>query len=118
MPNLLDLMTDEEREQVSKAQAKTVEVSRPEYVIAKFGCYYGWQAVEAVKRGYVQKGEEKIMLTFDEVATLVEAGDKIHAQKMIDLGRAVRAGVASAMAKNPRKVFESAMAGFAKKAKI
>lgn len=124
MPNLLELMTDADRKMVANLRNKRggaifPSVSNVSLQIAKLGYYYGWGAIEAVKRGYVEKGTAKILLSMEEVGMLVEAGEKIHAQHMVDLARATRAGTASALSdKHPKQVFEKGVESFIKRAKI
>lgn len=124
MPNLLELMNDNDRKIVAKLQRKKTSTALPEVSpislqIAKLGYFYGWSAIEAVKRGYVEKGDAKIALTMEEVAMLVEAGEKVHAQHMVDLARATRAGTASALSdKHPKQVFEKGVEQFVKRARI
>lgn len=124
MPNLLDLMTDEDRKAVDDIRQKKINSNLPKVSvvslqIAKLGYYYGWSAIEAVKRGYVHSDSGKIALTMEEVMMLVEAGEKIHAQHTVDLARATRAGTASALSdKHPKQVFEKGVESFIKRAKI
>lgn len=118
MANLRDLMSDEEWQQATNTQKSDEAVVSPLLLqIAKFGYYYGWEAIEAVKRGYVQKGNKQINLELDEVTVLVEAAEKNYAQHIIDIGKAVRAGVVSSMSKHPKKDFEAALESFIKRAK-
>ena len=67
MANLLDLMTPEDREAVEVAFKKRMsgdntfrkgKVSRVAYLLAELGMLYGWEAIVAAKRGYIE--------TFDE----------------------------------------------------
>lgn len=124
MPNLLELMTESDRNIVAGLRTRQINsglphVSQISLQIAKLGYYYGWGAIESVKRGYVEKGGAKIALTMDEIALLVEAGEKIHAQHMIDLARATRAGAASAIdIKHPKQVFEKGVELFTKRVNI
>lgn len=124
MPNLLELMPEEDRRIAAKIGTRKSNPNLPgvslvTLQIAKLGYYYGWSAIEAVKRGYTEKGDAKIALTMGEVAALVEAGEKIHAQHMVDLARAVRAGAASAISdKHPKQVLEKGVEHFTKRAKV
>lgn len=121
MPNLLDLMTEDDRQKALESSRKRVsapngKISPVVMEVAKLGFYYGWSAIEAVKRGYVEKDGEKIMLTMDEVSTLVDAAEKIWAQKCIDLAHCSQIGTASAMAKSPKKVFTEGVKPWVKRA--
>lgn len=123
MPNLLDLMTEDDRQKALESSRKRAaspngKISPVVMQVAKLGAYYGWEAIESVKRGYVEKDGEKIMLTMDEVSALVEASDKIWAQKCIDLAHCVQIGTASAMAKNPKRVFDEGVKPWIKRATI
>lgn len=124
MPNLLDIMTDDDRQSATKLAHKhsngqlSSKVNPMVYQVAKLGYYYGWGAIEAVKRGYVDKDGEKIMLTMEEVSELVKAADKIWAQKCIDLTHCSQIGTSSAMSEHPKQVFEKAIKPFEKMAAI
>lgn len=123
MTSLLDLMSEEERRSVAKLRNRgvnnSIEVSPINLLVAKLGYFYGWSAIESVKRGYVEKGDTRIVLSMEEVSMLVEAGEKIHAQHMIDVARATRAGVASGMSdKHPKQIFEKGVECFIKRAKV
>lgn len=124
MPNLLDLMAEEDRQSVIRLRkhrsstAQKGQTGATNLMIAKLGYYYGWSAIESVKRGYVQKGDKTIALGMPEVKMLVEMGDKVYAQNMIDMGQAICAGVASAMNdKKASTVFKQVMKRFIDKVK-
>ena len=70
MANLLDLMTPEDREAVEVAFKKRMsgdntfrkgKVSRVAYLLAELGMLYGWEAIVAAKRGYIETFDEHTM---------------------------------------------------------
>lgn len=139
MANLLDLMKPEDRARVEDAYKKRMNGDLsyrkgmhipPEiHLVAELGCLYGWGAIEAAKRGYVEafevkhvSGERverrtKIPLTLEEISVLVEAGRKVRYSAVVDDARATQAGVSSAMSKKPNRVFQQSMKEYINRAK-
>lgn len=127
MPNLLDLMTPEDREIVRKnyqerksgntSYRKGMSIPPDIFIIAELGYYYGWGAIETAKRGYVESfatvtednkrvtRRTKIPFTMEEAAILVEAAKKIEYSKVVDAARGTQVAVGSVMSKNPKRTF-------------
>lgn len=104
---------------------KTLKIPPDVYLIAEFGYYYGWGAVEAAKRGYVEgfrierdksgritRIPTKIELTLEEVNLFVEAARKVWYSKNVDLARGSQVATASALSKHPNTVFDQGMKKF------
>ena len=98
MANLLDLMTPEDREAVEVAFKKRMsgdntfrkgKVSRVAYLLAELGMLYGWEAIVAAKRGYIE--------TFDDY---------------VNYARIVCVGTGSAFSKNPNETLRDGMKPF------
>lgn len=117
--NLLDLMTEEERKRVKARAHKRrergvvdVEISPEIYMVAEFGYYYGWQAVQAVRNN-------EISLT--EMYALNEAARKVWYNKLVENSRASMVATASAMAGKKQdavKSFDSGMKPFKERARL
>lgn len=134
MSNLLDLMSEEDRKKSLEAFEKRMngdtsyrkdqKIDPTVYLIAELGYYYGWGAVEAAKRGYIEtfddhtKERKKMILTLEEIAVLVEAARKVWYSKVLDTSRGSFVAVGSAMSKSPKQSFKEGMKPFAKGAQI
>ena len=140
MANLLDLMQPDERERALAAferrksgdtsYRKDLKIPPEVYLIAELGYYYGWGAIEAAKRGYVESFEilnkdgervekrTKIALTMEEIAVLVEAAHKIWYGKVVDQARGAQAASASVMSKNPERTFKNGLNPYMQRAKL
>lgn len=131
MPNLLDLMSEEDRQlMISLADKRkrnggfaTVSVSPEAYLVAELGYYYGWSAIESVKRGFVETFDDngnkrKIILSMDEVQLLVEAARKVWYNKLIEMGRSTQVAAASVMSKHAKKAFTDGMKPFMERARL
>ena len=78
MANILDLMTEEDRQKSVSAferrmsgdtsYRKDHKISPISFLVAEFGYYYGWGAVEAVKRGYIIGRHDDLAVTAVELA--------------------------------------------------
>lgn len=98
MPNLLDLMTDEDKAWVKQ---RTIERTTPKYkqdipmplfLCAQLGYYYGWDAVVDFRRGYHTGYDAKGQITryafsLEDAVSLVEAARKVHYTIKLDEGR-------------------------------
>lgn len=98
MPNLLDLMTDEDKEWVKQ---RTIERSQPKhkqdipmplFLCAQLGYYYGWGAVVDFRRGYHvgynENGSVKLYeFGLEDAIGLIEAARKVHYRLKLDEGR-------------------------------
>lgn len=133
MPSLLDLMSDEDKQKSLSAferrmsgdtsYRKDRKISPVSFLVAEFGYYYGWGAVEAVKRGYIlgyhdDGTQHKIPMTMEEVAELVEAARKVWYGKVVDSSRGSQIAVGSVLSKNPASAFDKGMKPFVKGAKL
>lgn len=100
------------------------------FIIAEAGYYFGWGAIEAAKRGYVEGFENvtkngkvvqartKIPLTMEELNILVEGARKVKYSAVIDAARGVQAGVASSLSKHPDKVFRESLKPYREEVKL
>lgn len=129
MTSLLDLLPKEERERAIEKGKKRLErkktqhhdVSPEMFAIAELGYYYGWEAVMAIKRGYITKYNEdmkieKSTFTLEEAITLIEAAKKVWYSKVIDTAHAQLVAEGAAHSKNPGSTFIKGMEPFIKKA--
>lgn len=97
MPNLLDLMTEEDRQLVKKwaVERKTPkhkqDIPMPLFLAAQLGYYYGWDAVVDYRRGYhigIEAGiPKRYAFTFEDAVALVKAAEKLHYLLKLDEGR-------------------------------
>lgn len=140
MTNLLDLMTPEDRQIAQRnykkrlsgtlKSAENLKIPPEVFLVAELGFYYGWQAIETVKRGYVESfrtyrkdrkivtHRTKIPFSMDEAYVLVEAAKKIASGRIVDDARGTQVGVASALAKNPQRVFDDGIKVYKNRAKL
>lgn len=97
MPNLLDLMTEEDKATVKrwaeerKNPKYKTDIPHPYYTMAQLGYYYGWEAVVDARRGYhvgVDKNGKLIRLAFEleEAIALIKAAEKVHYKLKLDEG--------------------------------
>jgi hypothetical protein len=99
-------LTPAQLEKIAKAKDKPVDEYW--YVIAKFGIYFGWDAVMAILNDDIE---------LELVETLVIAGDKIHAAEVVDSSIASQAAFASVNSKNPKRTWNKVMKEYVKRAK-
>ena len=134
MANLLDLMSEEDRELSRKAFKQRMagdtsyrrgnKISPEVYLIAELGYYFGWGAIETVKRGYVEVFDEKTgekrqqLFTLEEACALVEAARKVWYSKVVDNARGTLVATGSAMSKHPSTNFNKGMRPFVKESKL
>lgn len=125
MANLLDLMSEEDRQKSKEAFKKRMagdtsfrksqKISPEAFLIAELGYYYGWGAIETVKRGYVETFDEntgkrhKQLFTMEEACVLVEAARKVWYSKLLDQSRGTLVATGSALSKSPSKSFQRGM---------
>lgn len=129
MVNLLDLMSEEDKQKSLTAYKhrmagdttfrKSHKVSPVSFLIAEFGYYYGWGAIEAVKRGYILGYNDsgkitKIPLSIEEVSELVESARKVWYGKVVDSSRGSQVATASAFSEKPVETFNRGMKPFFK----
>lgn len=114
----------ERRKSGDTSYRKDLKIPPEIYLIAELGYYYGWGAIEAAKRGYVESFDEhtgkkkKILLTMEEIAILVEAAHKIWYGKVVDQARGAQAASASVMSKNPERTFKNGLNPYMQRAKL
>lgn len=134
MANLLDLMSEEDRRLSEQAFRQRMagdtsyrrnnRISSQMYLIAELGYYFGWGAVESVKRGYIEVFDEETglrhqqLFTLEEACALVEAARKVWYSKVVDGARANLVATGSALSKNPNRSFQQGMKPYIKGAKI
>lgn len=98
MPNLLDMMTDDDRKLVKKWAAERKnprykpDIPMPFFLCAQLGYYYGWQAVVDYRRGYHvgydSKGNiKRYSFGLEEASALIKAAEKVHYLLKMDEGR-------------------------------
>lgn len=127
MANLLDLMSEQDRKAVEESFKKRMtgdntfrkdKVSRIAYLLAELGMLYGWEAIVAAKRGYIETFDEhtgkrqKIPLSMTEVSALVDAGYKVKHSDYVNYARIVCVGTGSAFSKNPKEALAKGMKPF------
>lgn len=97
MPNLLDLMTEEDKATVKrwaeerKNPKYKTDIPHPYYTFAQLGYYYGWEAVVDARRGYhvgVDKDGKLVRLAFEyeDMVALIKAAEKVHYRLKLDEG--------------------------------
>lgn len=128
MPNLFDLLSEKDKKKVEgwtkQAMNPKYETEIPPevYMITEAGHYWGWAAIEAIMRGYVESKDDagnpiRIKLTMETVVALCKAERKLRYRELIDNGdMALRANI-SAGAKEPGKIFEKNIAEYKKEAR-
>lgn len=130
MANLLDLMSDEDRELSKKAFKQRMagdtsfrrgnKVSPEVYLVAELGYYFGWGAIETIKRGYVETFDEETgqrhqqLFTLEEACALVEAARKVWYSKVVDSARGNLVATGSALSKHPSQSFNRGIRPFIK----
>jgi hypothetical protein len=100
-------LTPAQLEKIAKAKDKPVDEYW--YVIAKFGMYFGWDAVLAILQNDIE---------LELVETLVLAGDKVKAGDVVDSSIAAQAAFASVNSKNPKRTWTKVMKEYVKRAKL
>lgn len=131
MPNLLDLMSPEDRQKaiergkrrLEKNSQKNGSVSPEIYIISEFGYYFGWAGIEAIKRGYIEsrndKGEiRKTPFTLEEVMVLLEGARKVWYSKLIETGHTNLVANGAAQAKSPGASFNKGVEPFRQRADL
>ncbi len=98
MSNLLDFMSQEDREMVNQwAEQRRVskykrDIPTDLYLAAQLGYYYGWQAVVDFRRNYTEGIDKDGKRTrhafgFVEASALVKAAEKVRYRTMMDEGK-------------------------------
>ena len=98
MPNLLDLMSPEDRETVAKWKVERQQTARAKEIppglllCAKLGYYYGWEAVVDFRRGYHLGLDDfgnwtRLGFTPEDAEALVDAAERVHYRLKLHEGR-------------------------------
>lgn len=98
MPNLLDLMTPEDRETVKQWTVEKrnpkhkTDIPTPLFICAQLGYYYGWGAVVDFKRGYHigydKDGKiKRYTFSLEEAVGLIKAAEKVNYRIKLDEGK-------------------------------
>lgn len=128
MPDLFDLLSEKDKEKVRgwAKQAKNpkyeTEIPPEVYTVAEAGHYWGWSAIEAILRGYVESKDAdgklvKIPLTTETVVALCKAEKKLRYRELIDTGDMTLRANISAGGANPGRTFEKNIAQYRKEAR-
>lgn len=115
MPNLLDLMTSDDRQKMLERYERRMtpdpsrgqhEVSPEIYITSELGYYYGWDAVMALREN---------QMSLEEVFAFVEGAKKVRYAKMIEETHAMIAAIQTAFSENPQSTFNKTMKQFLEK---
>lgn len=129
MPSFLDLLPEKGRElalerarkrRERNSARKGLDVAPEIYMVAEFGYYFGWDAVVAIKRGYIEKigskGEIiKEPFTLDEVMILLEAARKVWYSKLTEQTHSTMVGNSF---KTAATSFDQAVKPFTERAEV
>lgn len=119
--NLLDMMTPEHRQQalarfnrrMAKRDEEKNRISNEMYIVAEFGYYFGWDAVQAIRNNEI---------TLEEVFALTEGARKVWYSKLVETGNVMRVATDSSnpLAKKAQKqkAFRSGMEPYMERAKL
>lgn len=129
MPNLYDLLSDADKKKVDSWQIERMNPKHepdipPElYTYAEAGYYWGWPAIEAIMRGYIEKtnakGEvEKIPITLKDVIALCRAARKVEYNNMLDRGRIATAANIAGMSRDPENAWNANTRSYQQEAKL
>ena len=118
MANLIDLISQEDREKVARWKQERfspkyeTEVPPEIYTIAEMGYYFGWGAVEACLRGYYETVNDagrktRVSLTPELMIALCKGAKKVWYRKILEDGEVgMSAHIASRSQKSPGKLYE------------
>ncbi len=118
MKNVLDLLSDEEREKVKaryqsrmkrRRNSKEDRVSPEIYLLAEFGYYLGYEAVRDVR-------ENKI--SFEEMFALLEGCRKVWYSRLIETSQGSMVAHGASMSKDPIEAFKKGMEPYSKQVKF
>jgi len=120
--NLLDLMPKEARDRAlaraeKRLAKRTGQISPEMYLVAEAGYYFGWEAIVAIKRGYIEYTDKdgttkQSLLTLEEVSSLVDAARKVWYTKVLDQSLGSMNANISSNTKNPMEAYRSTMKPF------
>ena len=133
MSNLLSLMSEDDQKAALEAydsrmkgdgSYKRNKVSPVMYLLAEFGIFYGWEAIAAAKRGYIETfnehtgKREKMVLTLEEISALVDAGRKVKYSEYLNQARGTQVATGSVLSKSPETTFKKGMKPIIEGAKL
>ncbi len=130
--SLLELMPQDERDKAIERGRRRMDRQRtkrgldvsPEiYIVAEFGYYFGWEAVLAIKRGYIERiGPDDSIIkdpfTLDEALVLLEGARKVWYSKLTEQGHAALIANTSVYNKNPGQAFNNGVKAFTDRAEV
>lgn len=127
--SLLDLMSPEDKQKaiakgkkrMERSKTQTLDVSPEMFVIAELGYYFGWEAVVAIKRGFITTYDDKMSLkkstfTLEEALALIEGAKKVWYSKVIDTAHGQFIANRSTQVKEQGAEFNKGMKPFIEKA--
>lgn len=117
MANLLDLMTEKDRQKmIDRFNERMVhrddfdnKISNEMFILAEFGYYYGWEAVQAVRNNDI---------TMQEMYALLEGARKVWYLKLCEQGKMTTTSVSCSLSKHPKSDFEKGMKPFIKRSEL
>lgn len=118
MSNILDLMTEQERENVKKRCQNRIKRRRdfesdrvsPEiYLVAELGYYLGYEAIRDVRNNVID---------LDEMFALLEGCRKVWYSKLVETSRGSMIAFGVSMSKQPVESFDESIKPYSKRAKI
>lgn len=118
MSSILDLMTEEERNNIQKryrnriARRRSSENDRvtPEiYLIAELGYYLGYEAVRDVRNNVID---------LDEMFALLEGCRKVWYSKLVETSRGSMIAFNASMSKKPVDSFDKSIEPYENKSKV
>lgn len=133
MANLLDLMTEKDRNAALDAYERRMKgdntyrktkVSPLAYLMAELGIYFGWEAIVAAKRGYIEIFDEhtgkkkKMKISLEELGVLAEAARKVRYSEYLNQARCTQVAAGSVLSKSPEATFKRGMKPYVEGAKL
>lgn len=117
MANLLDLMSEEDRQKMVERYHERMmhrddldnKISNEMFILSEFGYYYGWDAIMAVRNN---------LISMQEMYALLEGAKKVWYLKLCEQGRMTATSVACTMSKHPKSDFERGMKPFIKRSEL
>lgn len=105
------------KKRMERSKTQTLDVSPEMFVIAELGYYFGWEAVVAIKRGFITTYDEKMNLkkstfTLEEALALIEGAKKVWYSKVIDTAHGSFIAHRSTQVKEQGKEFNKGMKQF------
>lgn len=105
-PKYLELSKEDLERVQRRRQAETaIEVPVEWRLLAEFGYYYGWGAVNAVRNNEID---------IEEFNNLLSGARKVHSSKMIDLATVNYTSLVASKSKKPQNVMNGGLKHFYK----